>query len=81
MKNRSSGNPLLAFTSISIPWAPSTLATSWESEITAVVPSGTIKRASSEGTSSVLSRCMCASINPGIKTKPAASIVSLACQE
>ena len=78
MKNRSSGSPSLASTSMSIPRTPRTLATSCESEIIAVVPIGTISRASSAGISSVLSRCMCASISPGETTSPAAEIVRLA---
>ena len=63
---------------MSIPGTPSTLPTSCESEITAVVPIGTISRASSAGVKSVLSRCMCVSISPGKITSPAAEIVRLA---
>ncbi len=55
----------LAAASMSMPFTPSTLPTSCESEMIAVVPIGTINRASSAGVSSVLSRCMWASIRPG----------------
>ncbi len=55
---------------MSMPRTPSTLPISCESEITAVVPIGTINRASSAGVKSVLSRCMCASIRPGMITSP-----------
>ncbi len=81
MKNRSSGSPSHAAASMSIPRTPITLPTSCESEITAVVPIGTINRASSAGVKSVLSRCMCASIRPGKITCPAAEIVWLARHE
>ena len=73
--------PSQADASMSIPRTPSTLPTSCESEITAVVPMGTINRASSAGVKSVLSRCMCASISPGKITRPAAEMVRLARHE
>ena len=73
--------PALAAISMSIPRRPRTLPISCESEITAVVPIGTISRASSAGVSSVLSRCMWVSISPGRTTCPAAAIVRSARHE
>ena len=70
MKKRSSGSPSAAAASRSIPATPRTLPISCESEITAVVPLGTISRDSSAGVSSVLSRCMWASISPGMTVRP-----------
>ena len=70
MKNTSSGSPSAAAASRSIPATPRTLPISCESEITAVVPLGTISLASSAGVRSVLSRCMWVSISPGMTVRP-----------
>lgn len=49
------------------PCRPATLAISWGSVHTVVVPQGRMARAAHWGMSMVLSTCMCVSISPGIK--------------
>ena len=65
VKKTSSGSSSQTSTSQWTPSVPSTLAISCGSATTAVVPSGKTRRANSEGSSLVVSRCMCASMNPG----------------
>ena len=50
------------------PSIPRTLAISWESAITEVVPWGRTALAKLDGESFELSMCMCESMNPGINT-------------
>ncbi len=71
MKKRSSGRPSLAAGSMSMPARPGRCRPRASRRSRRSSPCGTISRASSAGISSVLSRCMCASIRPGRTTRPA----------
>ena len=65
MKYTSSGMPAEASSSQCTPSVPRTFAISCGSATTAVVPSGSTRRANSSGSSFDDSRCMCASMKPG----------------
>src|SRR5262245_59476998 len=76
MKNTSSWRSAEASWSQWTPSEPRTFAISCGSATTAVVPSGSTRRANSSTSSFTDSRCMCASMKPGTTKRPAASIVS-----
>ena len=65
VKKTSSGSSSQTSTSQWTPSVPSTFAISCGSATTAVVPSGSTRRANSDGSSFEVSRCMWASMNPG----------------
>ena len=67
------GRPSLASSMKLTPDTPQTLAISCGSATMAVVPCGTLTRASSAGSSIVLSMCMCPSMKPGQMTLPVTS--------
>ena len=68
-----SGMPSLASSMKLTPDTPQTLVISCGSATMAVVPWGTLTRASSAGSSMVLSMCMCPSMKPGQMTLPVTS--------
>ncbi len=65
VKKTSSGRSSQTSTSQWTPSVPSTFAISCGSATTAVVPSGSTRRANSDGSSFDVSRWTCASMNPG----------------
>ncbi len=65
------GRPAAAWASAATPRTPNTLAISCGSAATAVVPSGSTARTNSSTQSLVDSRCMWASMKPGVSAAPA----------
>ena len=74
--NTVSGKPSEASSIQCTPSEPSTLATSCGSQTIAVVPWGRTARANCAGVSLEDSTCMCASMKPGTRKRPLASMRS-----
>ncbi len=72
------GSGAAASISARMPGTPSTLASSWGSAATAVVPAGSTVETNSSIHSLVDSRCMWASTKPGVSAAPSTSMTSLA---